>query len=54
MTTFAFFENIFNRALDLLSYSINLGGGISVSLLGVMIGVILIGFVVSVVRKLYD
>ena len=54
LNAFLFFENIFSYVIDLLSRSINLGGGITVSFLGIFIGVALLGLVVAVCRRLYD
>ena len=45
---------MFNNFVSLLSMPIPLGGNVSITIFGVLIGIILLGLVVTVVRKLYD
>ena len=54
MNAFLFFQNIFTHVYNFLNLSIDLGGGIKVTLFGVFIGVALLGLVITVCRRLYD
>lgn len=45
---------MFENFVSLLSISIPLGGNSSITIFGVLIGVILLGIVVTVCRRLYD
>lgn len=54
MTVFAFFQYMFNNFVSLLSMPIPLGGNVSITIFGVLIGIILLGLILTVVRKLYD
>ena len=54
MSVSAFYQYMFNNFVALLSMPIPLGGNLSITIFGVLIGIILIGLVLTVVRKLYD
>lgn len=54
MDVFAVFGNIFRGIMSLMSRSINLGNGISITLFGVFIGISILGLLIAVVRRLYD
>lgn len=54
MSVSAFFQYMFNNFVSLLSMPIPLGGNVSITIFGVLIGIILLGLVLTVVRKLYD
>lgn len=53
MSVSAFFQYMFNNFVVLLSIPIPLGGNVSITIFGVFIGIILLGLVLTVVRKLY-
>lgn len=54
MSVSAFFQYMFNNFVSLLSIPIPLGGNVSITIFGVFIGIVLLGLVLTVVRKLYD
>ena len=54
MSVSAFYQYMFNNFVALLSMPIPLGGNLSITIFCVLIGIILIGIVLTVVRKLYD
>lgn len=54
MDVFAFFGNMFNQIVNIMSLPIYLGAGITISLFGVFIGLCFITLFVLVVRKLFD
>lgn len=54
LTVFSFFKYMFENFVSLLSISIPLGGNSSITIFGVLIGVIFLGIVVTVCRRLYD
>lgn len=54
MSVSAFFQYMFNNFVALLSMPIPLGGNVSITIFGVFIGIVLLGLVLTVVRKLYD
>ena len=54
MDVFAFFGNLFNQIINFMSKPIYLGGGITISLFGVFIGLSVLTLFIVVVRKLFD
>ena len=54
MSVSAFYQYMSNNLVGLLSIPIPLGGNVSITIFGVFIGIVLLGLVLTVVRKLYD
>lgn len=54
MSVSAFFQYMFNNFVALLSMPIPIGGNVSITIFGVFIGIVLLGLVLTVVRKLFD
>lgn len=54
MNIFDFFSMLFDNILTLLSHQIPLGNDISISLLGCFIGFIVLGLLISVIRRLFS
>lgn len=54
MSVSAFYQYLFSNFVALLSMPIPIGCNVSITIFGVFIGIVLLGLVLTVVRKLYD
>lgn len=54
MSVSAFYQYLFSNFVSLLSMPIPICGNVSITIFGVFIGIVLLGLVLTVVRKLYD